>query len=163
MAPLWCACYKVGMTQIGFYHLLKLPLEKAMPKLLEKAVGAGLRVVLMAGSPERVNSLNSLLWTYSDESWLPHGSASDGDAALQPIWLTDRDENPNGATVLMLCDSAHPHSLDGFARCLDLFDGNDPDAVAAARDRWKLWKGQGHSLVYYQQNLNGGWEEKSRT
>lgn len=151
------------MTQIGFYHLLRLPLEQALPKLLEKALGAGLRVVVMAGSQERVEHLNGLLWSYSQESWLPHGSARDGEAAAQPVWLTDQDENPNNATVLVLCDGVRSGQVADYARCLDLFDGNDTDAVQAARERWKSWKAEGHDLVYYQQNLNGGWEEKSRT
>ena len=150
------------MTQIGFYHLLKLPLDQALPRLLEKAAAAGLKVVVMAGSGERVEHLTSLLWTYNEEAWLPHGSARDGEAALQPIWLTDKDENPNGATALVLCDGMRPASLDGYARCLDLFDGNDDDAVKAARERWKTWKAEGHELVYYQQNERGGWEEKAR-
>lgn len=151
------------MTQIGFYHLLRLPLDQALPKLLEKAVQAGLRVVVMAGSPDRVEYLNTILWTYTEESWLPHGSARDGAAAEQPIWLTEQDENPNTATVLFLCDGTRPAAMAGWDRCLDLFDGNDETAVAAARTRWKTWKAEGHELVYYQQNLNGGWEEKSRT
>lgn len=151
------------MSQIGFYHLLRMPLEQALPKLLEKAVAAGLKVVVMAGSPERVEHLNTHLWTYSEESWLPHGSARDGEAELQPIWLTDQDENPNGAGVLVLCDGVTPKDVAGFARCLDLFDGNDEQAVEAARERWKAWKADGHQLVYYQQTSGGGWDEKART
>lgn len=151
------------MTQIGFYHLLRMPLDQALPKLLEKAVQAGLRVVVRAGSEERVEHLNALLWTYAEDSWLPHGSARDGEAPFQPIWLTEAEENPNAATVLVLCDGVRPATLEGWDRCLDLFDGNDETAVLAARDRWKGWKADGHQLVYYQQTERGGWEEKSRT
>lgn len=150
------------MAQIGFYHLLRLPLEQALPRLLEKAVGAGMRAVVMAGSSERVEHLNALLWTYAEDSWLPHGSQADGEAARQPVWLTEKDENPNGAAVLVLCDGAKPASLAGFARCLDLFDGTDDQAVSDARTRWKAWKEEGHELVYYQQTERGGWEEKAR-
>ncbi|NFV81914.1 DNA polymerase III subunit chi [Magnetospirillum aberrantis] len=151
------------MTQIGFYHLTRLPLDQALPRLLEKARAAGLKVVVMAGSRERVEHLNGLLWTFSEESWLPHGSAADGEAEHQPIWLTDQDENPNGATVLVLCDGVAPAEIGPYDRCLDLFDGRDDDAVQAARERWKTWKAQSHQLIYYQQSPNGGWEEKSRT
>lgn len=151
------------MTQIGFYHLLKLPLDQALPKLLEKAVAAGHRVVVRAADAARVEHLNSWLWTYAEDSWLPHGAAEDGAAPLQPIWLTAVEENPNDAKVLVICDGAAPANLDGFDRCLDLFDGNDSDAVQAARQRWKAWKAAGHALVYYQQRNDGGWEEKSRT
>lgn len=150
------------MTQIGFYHLTRLALDQALPRLLEKAAAAGLKVVVMAGSSERVEHLNGLLWTYSEESWLPHGTAADGEAALQPIWLTDQDENPNGATVLVLCDGVMPADMAAYARCLDLFDGRDDEAVQAARTRWKTWKAEGHELVYYQQTERGGWEEKAR-
>ncbi len=150
------------MTQVGFYHLLRLPLEQALPRLLEKALAAGLRVVVLAGSAERVAYLDDRLWTYADESWLPHGSARDGDAESQPVWLTDREENPNGASVLIVCDGAEPARIGDWARCLDLFDGNDPDAVQAARERWKRRKAEGHELVYYQQTERGGWEEKAR-
>lgn len=151
------------MTQIGFYHLTRLPLEQALPRLLEKAMAAQLKVVVLAGSTERVEDLNDRLWTYEPDSWLPHGSAADGEADLQPIWLTNTDENPNAATVLVMCDGAESPKVGEFDRCLDLFDGNDPAAVQAARDRWKRWKDSGHQLVYYQQTERGGWEEKART
>ncbi len=151
------------MTQIGFYHLQRLALEQALPKLLEKAQAAGLKVVVMAGSAERVAFLDDRLWSYADDAWLPHGSARDGDAQSQPIWLTDHDENPNAASVLVVCDGVAPAAVAAFDRCLDLFDGNDDAAVAAARQRWKRWKAEGHALVYYQQTERGGWEEKSRT
>lgn len=150
------------MTQIGFYHLMRLPLEQALPRLLDKALSAGFRAVVLAGSSERVEYLNDRLWTYEPDSWLPHGSARDGEAALQPIWLTDVDENPNGATILVMCDGAASDRVGDFQRCLDLFDGNDPEAVEKARARWKRWKAEGHELVYYQQTERGGWEEKAR-
>ncbi|MDO8607105.1 MAG: DNA polymerase III subunit chi [Phaeospirillum sp.] len=151
------------MTQIGFYHLTQSPLEQALPKLLDKALAAGYRAVVLAGSPQRVEALNDRLWSYEPDSWLPHGSDKDGEAASQPIWLTDKDENPNAATILVMCDGVRSAAVADFARCLDLFDGNDDEAVQAARDRWKRWKGDGHELVYYQQRNDGGWEEKSRS
>jgi DNA polymerase-3 subunit chi len=152
-----------NMTQIGFYHLMRLPLEQALPKLLDKALAAGFRAVVLAGSVERVEALNDRLWTYEPDSWLPHGSARDGEAEMQPVWLTDKDENPNQATILVMCDGASSEHLSGFQRCLDLFDGNDPEAVEKARGRWKRWKADGHDLVYYQQTERGGWEEKARS
>jgi DNA polymerase-3 subunit chi len=151
------------MTQIGFYHLTRYSLERALPKLLDKALGAGMKVVVMASSPERVEDLTERLWTDDPDSWLPHGSARDGEAALQPVWLTTLEENPNQATVLVLCDGADSSQVGGFERCLDLFDGNDSLAVAAARERWRRWKEAGHQCIYYQQTPEGGWVEKARS
>jgi DNA polymerase-3 subunit chi len=149
------------MTDIGFYHLVATPLEKALPKLLEKVLGSGARAVVMAGSSERVEALNGLLWTYAPNGFLPHGSAKDGKAERQPIWLTAKDENPNGATILVLTDGAASGSLSSYARCLDVFDGADDAAVAQARERWKLYKAAGHGLTYWQQTDSGGWERKN--
>ena len=148
------------MAEIGFYHLTTTPLERALPKLLEKAVGTGQRIVVMAGSEERVEALNALLWTYDPASFLPHGSARDGNAAAQPIWLTAKDENPNNAAILVLADGASSARVGDYARCLEMFDGNDDAAVEQARIRWKAYLADGHALTYWQQNDRGGWEKK---
>jgi len=148
------------MTKIRFYHLQKSPLERVLPQLLEKVLAKGDRAVVMAGSEERVEALNTLLWTYAQQSFLPHGSARDGNAADQPIWLTTEDENPNGATVLVLTDGASSESLGAFDLCCELFDGNDPEVVSAARERWKNYTQAGHSVAYWQQDARGGWEKK---
>ena len=148
------------MTEIAFYHLEKSPLERALPRLLEKTLQSGKRAVVLAGSEARVEALNADLWTYHPDSWLPHGSAREGNAADQPIWLTARDENPNGAQYLFLTDGATSAAVGAFERCFELFDGNDTGAVAAARERWKRYKEAGHALTYWQQTANGGWEKK---
>ena len=149
------------MTEINFYHLTRSTLERALPRLLEKALQSGARAVVMAGSAERVEALNGHLWTYEPDAFLPHGSAKDGNAALQPVWLTVADENPNDASLLFLTDGAVSQRVGDFARCFELFDGRDEAAVAAARERWKQMKAEGHVIAYWQQNDRGGWEKKA--
>ena len=148
-------------TRVGFYHLTRSPLDTALPKLLDRARSAGLKVLVMAGSPERVAHLDALLWTYDPASWLAHGTAKDGDAALQPVFLTDKDENPNAAEMLVLLDGVTSEKIDSFQRCALVFDGNDGEAVDAARARWTEWKDKGFQLSYHQQTDRGGWEEKA--
>ena len=148
------------MTDVSFYHLQRSSLESVLPKLLERTLAGGKRAVVMAGSDARVRALNGLLWTYDPASWLPHGSAAEGDGADHPVWLTTSDENPNAATYLFLTDGAEPSKIDGFERCFDLFDGNDPTSLAAARGRWKACQDAGHALTYWQQSPEGRWEEK---
>lgn len=147
------------MAEIGFYHLLSTPLERALPKLIERARAEGHPIVVRAGSAERVTQLDALLWTYEEASFLPHGSARDGNAAIQPIWLSDRDENPNQATMLVLVDGVEAANLSSFARCADMFDGNDDSAVEAARERWRRAREAGHVLTYWQQTA-AGWERR---
>jgi DNA polymerase-3 subunit chi len=148
------------MAEIGFYHLRTTPLERALPNILERALAAGHRILVMAGSRERVDHLDDLLWTYSDASFLPHGSAREGQAERQPIWLTAADENPNRASMLVLLDGATSARLQDYARCCDIFNGNDEAAVEAARRRWKEAKAAGHQLVYWEQ-VDGRWEKRA--
>ena len=146
------------MTEIGFYHLLT-PLERALPKLLERARAQGHRAIVRAGSPERVENLSAALWTYEEAAFLPHGSARDGHADLQPIWLTDAEENPNSASILVVVDGVEAQDLQSYSRCADLFDGSDAQAVDAARGRWRHARAAGHLLTYWQQTPSG-WEQK---
>jgi len=148
------------VAEIGFYHLLSTPLERALPRLLERARAQGLRIVVRAASSERIEHLNALLWTYDEASFLAHGSARDGNAAGQPIWLTDRVENPNEASMLLLVDGVEAEDLAAFARVADMFDGNEPEAVEAARERWRRAAASGHTLTYWQQTASG-WEKKA--
>ena len=106
----------------------------------------------MAGSEGRVEALNGVLWTFQQDSWLPHGSPRDGNAEAHPVWLTIDDENPNGAAFLFLTDGATSANVGDYERCFELFDGNDPAAVEAARGRWSGYKDAGHALTYWQQS-----------
>lgn len=148
------------MAEIGFYHLRTTPLERALPGILAKALKSGLRAVVLAGSKERVDALDAALWTYDPDSFLPHGAKSSGHAAEQPIWLTETDENPNAAALLVLLDDMSSERLGDFARVVYMFDGNDGAALEAARERWKALKTSGHALAYWQQGEAGGWDKK---
>ncbi len=147
------------MSEVGFYHLTRTGAELALPALLGRTLKAGQRAVVICGSEARVEALDASLWLCTEPDWLPHGTAAVGHADLQPIWLTHRDEAPNGARYLFLLDGADSASLDGFERVFDLFDGRDDEAVAAARERYRQRRAAGHLLTYWQQTARG-WEKK---
>jgi DNA polymerase-3 subunit chi len=150
------------VAEVSFYHLQRVGLDRALPKLLEKALERGLRVLVRAGSEDRIEALNTALWTYDPDSFLPHGSKADGNADKQPIYLTaDAAENPNAATMLVLVDGIAADDVASFARVLDVFDGNDAEAVEGARARWRALQAGGHALTYWQQTESGGWEKKA--
>jgi DNA polymerase-3 subunit chi len=154
------------MTEIRFYHLQRARLEDTLPVMLERCYARGERALVMAGSPERVEALAAHLWTYRPDSFLPHGTAKDGAAEAQPIYLTAGTDNPsgnpNGAQVLILSDGATHPAIGDFRLACELFDGHDEEAVAAARGRWQAYKLAGHVLTYFQQDQAGKWEEKAR-
>lgn len=148
------------MTETRFYHLERSPLERVLPKMLETTLERGWRAVVVAGSQERADALNALLWTYDDRGFLPHGGSKEGHADQQPVWLTTTPENPNGAHVAFLVDGASLPDGDAFELCCELFDGRDADAVTRARDHWKAAKAAGHDVTYWQQT-DKGWEQKA--
>ena len=147
------------MTEIRFYHLTRSSLEQTLPPMLEKVVERAQRAVVMAGSPERVGALTRHLWSYRENGFIPHGDAEDGFAEDQPIWLTEKDENPNKASVLMLTDGATSSKVKDYDLVCEIFGEGDATTVDAARARWQDYKKQeGLSLTYWRQ-AEKGWEK----
>lgn len=149
------------MTEILFYHLTDQTLEQALPLLLEKCLDRDWRVVVQAGSAERLESLDAHLWTYREESFLPHSMIRDGTQSRQPIWLTADDDNPNTADVRFMIDAAVPPPLEDYKRAIYMFDGRDTEAVDSARERWKAEKDAGHDVTYWQQDQSGSWKKRA--
>jgi DNA polymerase III subunit chi len=149
------------MTEILFYQLQRQPLELVLTTLLEKSLERGWRAVVQAPSEERIDALDAHLWTFRDESFLPHGTWRQGEAGEQPILLTINDDNPNGASVRFVVDGAElPPDAQAYERIVVLFDGDDPDAVAAARERWTWSKAEGFEVTYWQADEHGRWQRK---
>ncbi|HEX8665897.1 MAG TPA: DNA polymerase III subunit chi [Beijerinckiaceae bacterium] len=149
------------MAEVLFYHLQRQPLEAVLPALLQKTLERGWRAVVQAASPERLSALDDHLWTFSDESFLAHGTDKEPDAADQPVVLTLDERNPNAAAVRFLVEGAPvPADLSAYQRLVLLFDGNDEEALASARAHWKAVKAAGHEATYWQQDERGRWEKK---
>lgn len=147
-------------TEVLFYHLEQQPIERVLPSLLERTLERGWRAVVISGSQERLDALDTLLWTFKEDSFLPHGTRKDGAPAEHPVFLTTQDENPNGAKVCFLIEGAETADPTSYARVVEMFDGNDPAAVEHARAQWKRAKGAGCEVTYWQQSEGGRWEKK---
>jgi DNA polymerase-3 subunit chi len=146
--------------EVWFYHLERTGLDQALPELLEKTLARGWKAIVRATGAQRVEHLDGWLWAYRDESFLPHAPADEPGAARQPILLTTRDENLNGADALFLVDGAEPGELGDYTRCVVLFDGGDEEALATARRQWKSVKAKGLPASYWKQQ-GRGWEKQA--
>lgn len=149
------------MAELWFYHLERSELERALPPLLEKCLQRGWRALVRGGSEERLDALDTTLWTFRDDSFLPHGRDGGGDAARQPVVLTTAAGNPNGAQALFLIEGADPGDISGFERACLIFDGRDEAALETARLHWKQAKDAGVSASYWRENAAGGWEKQA--
>jgi DNA polymerase-3 subunit chi len=150
------------VTEVLFYHLQRQPLEAVLPMLLERSLQRGWRAVVQVATEERLSALDDHLWTFSDESFLPHGIDREPHAADQPVVLTLGEGNPNRANIRFLVEGASiPEDASAYQRMVILFDGNDVHALALARDQWRAVKEAGHEATYWQQDARGRWERKA--
>ncbi len=149
------------MTEIRFYHLQTQTLDEVLPKLLLKAYGMDKHIIVKTADDKTAEHLNKHLWTFHPDQFLPHGSKKNGNAELQPIWLTSKDENPNEAKILFLTGGATWEDMSGFDLVCEMLNGFDEDVVKAARGRWKEYKDGGYEMTYWQQNASGGWDKRS--
>ncbi|MDI9408005.1 MAG: DNA polymerase III subunit chi [Candidatus Pacebacteria bacterium] len=154
------------MVEVSFYHLTTRGLTDALGQLVFMARGRDMRVAIACGSVESLVQVSDSLWAYPRaEAFLAHCHSGDKlpdeQARVQKIWLTAADDFVNEPELLILCDG---RSLDGLVvpsvtRVLDVFDGNDDEQLALARERYRLAKVAGHEVKYYAQNESGGWHQ----
>jgi len=149
------------MTEVLFYQLDRQPLVAVLAKLLQVTLDRGGRAVVQAGSPEQVAALDTQMWTFAEDSFLPHGTAADGGPEHQPIYLTASDENPNGARYRFFVDGAQLGDITSYERAIYLFDGRLADELEMARDRWRDIKSAGHDATYWRQSEAGRWEKQA--
>ncbi len=149
------------MADILFYHLTESKLEDALPPLLEKSLERGWRVVVQTADAARRDALDTHLWTWRDDSFLPHATDEAEAPENQPVLLTMEDGNLNGATVRFLVDGAEPPASLDYERVVFVFDGHDQVQLEAARGQWKRLKTEAHALTYWQQTSEGRWEKKA--
>jgi DNA polymerase-3 subunit chi len=149
-------------TEVWFYQLQRHRLEQVLPNLLERVRQRGWRAVLQVATEERLAALDDVLWTYADDSFLPHGAAKDGDAELQPVWLTLGPDNPNGAQTRFLLEGVEAATFlnQGYERLIVLFDGRDETALDGARGQWKALRPLNASLSYWAETEEGGWRKQ---
>ena len=152
------------MTETLFYHLERRSLEEILPGLVEKSLQRGWRAAIKTDTSERSDALDTLLWTYDDQSFLPHAQLGDGEARDQPVLITVEPGNPNAAQIFFYVGGAQPTDwadLNELARVVLLFDGRDTDALASARAAWKEAKGAGHDVTYWKETPSGKFEKKN--
>lgn len=149
-------------AEIMFYHLGSRPLDVVLPVLLEKTIDRGWKALVRTGLSERVPALDEILWTYNEESFLPHATDAEDNLADEAIVITAGDLNINAAECCFLLDGASfPSDPSKFQRIVLMFDDADEELKKAARIQWKTIKAAGFDASYWQQNESGRWEKKA--
>lgn len=146
-------------TEIRFYHLQQSTIDQALPLIVAKAYEKGHKILIHCTDQASANHIDTVLWTYDPNSFLPHDC---GNESTAPVYITNTQDNKNNADVLIILGGQAPANMNEYALCCDIFDGAKDDQLQAARARWKKWRDEKDlTLSYFQQNENGGWEKKA--
>jgi DNA polymerase-3 subunit chi len=150
------------LTETLFYHLERRSLDDVLPGLIEKTLDRGWRAVIRTESSERADAIDTLLWTYNEQTFLAHAQSGDGDPQRQPVMITVEDENPNGANVLFCVGGAIPSwdAVKELTRVVLMFDGRDAEALDRARAAWKNARAAGHDVTYWKESASGKFEKQ---
>lgn len=148
------------MAEIRFYHLHKKKASEALPEIIGKALERNFKILIKTTDEEKTKEIDEYLWTYDAESFIPHGSKTGKRSSEHPVWITSKEDNPNGANMLIIFNGAETGDISSMDLCCELFDGNDEKTLETTRSRWKEYKEKGFELSYFQQDENGRWDKK---
>lgn len=148
--------------EVYFYHLTHDSFENALASLLSLARKAGWRVLLCEQNEDRLIWLDEALWIKPKESFLPHARAGGKYDAEQPVLLSQKIENGNGAHCLMMMGGNDfiLEQIADFVRVCVIFDDKDEDILKKVRAQWKMLTDAEIYSIYWRQE-NGTWQKKS--
>jgi DNA polymerase-3 subunit chi len=147
------------VCDVWFYHLERASLEQVLPELLEKTLSRGWRAQVRSADTARIEAMDNWLWTYREDSFLPHGVAGEPFAERQPVLLAAAADNLNNAQALFVLDG-DPGDLAGYERCVVIFDGRHEPSLQSARGLWSRYKKAGHGATYWRQGESRGWDKQ---
>jgi len=149
------------LAELWFYHHERARIENTLPELLQKLLGRGGRALVVSPDETRLDMLDQHLWSFRDDSFLPHGRADGPEPARQPVLLSPEPVNLNAATMLFCLDGADPGPIDGWERVIVMFEASDETALARARALWSARKKSQTVISYWRQGPSGGWERQT--
>ncbi len=143
--------------QVDFYHLTRSPLDRVLPRIAERIVGDGGRLLVVVRDAAQAAAIDKLLWSYSPDSFLPHAVAAAGEDAAQPVLIATDVAPSNAARHVALVDGEWRDEALSFDRAFHFFDEG---AIGEARAVWKaLADREGVERRYWKQLETGGWEQ----
>ena len=151
----------MSQPEYWFYHLEASTLKGVLPDLLTKTLAKGWRALVRFPEGTDLSEWDEFLWTYQDESFLPHGRDDQGRADQQPVLLANSVESAEGFDAVFIIDGADVKDVNAAERVMVMIDGRREESVQRERGRWKTLKDAGATMSYWQQGELGGWEKKA--
>ncbi|HHJ12998.1 MAG TPA: DNA polymerase III subunit chi [Gammaproteobacteria bacterium] len=135
------------MTQVDFY-VLKAPGPQERLRfacrLVDKAWRLGHRVHVHTGSAPLSHELDTLLWTFAQNSFVPHGLEGEAGDPPPPV-LIGHEGEPEPGDVLVNLAGEVPLFFSRFQRVAEIV-GGDEQVRAQGRQRYSFYKQRGYPL-----------------
>lgn len=136
------------MTRVDFY-IVETPGERALLhfacRLTEKAYRLSHRVHLHAAGRDQAATLDDLLWTFRDGSFVPHEIVAAGIEPAAPVTISHGDVLPADCEILLNLTGEVPGFVERFSRVAELVDG-DPASRRLSRERFQFYRDKGYPL-----------------
>lgn len=142
------------MTRIDFYLLQEQAQGNRFTlacRLVEKAYRQQHRIFIYTASQEESQHMDRLLWTYRQDSFIPHGLLHKVDTALTPVLIGHEDDAGNEHDVLVNLSNKVPAFFSRFERLAEPLD-QTPELVTAGRERFRYYRERGYPLNHHEIN-----------
>jgi DNA polymerase-3 subunit chi len=147
------------VAQVDFYHLIHSPVERVLPRIAERVLQEGGRLLIVVEDESLAARLDAHLWNYRPDSFLPHGRAGKPGETDQPVLIGAACDAVNGARNVALADGIWRDKALAFDRAFLFFDS---DRIAEARQAWRELSGNaGLERRYWKQDDGGKWTREA--
>jgi len=114
-------------------------------RLIEKAHNRGHRVFVYCNHQQEAEKLDELLWTFKDDSFIPHNLLGEGPEPPPPVQI-GFDKEPRGFNDILINMAASiPNFFTRFQRVMELVPASE-EAKIISREHYRYYRQQGSQL-----------------
>ncbi len=135
------------MTEVDFYVLDDSQPQARLRfacRLADKAYRLGHCIYIHTESPQQTHELDTLLWTFQQNSFVPHAVVGEAVEPAPPV-LISHDAEPAASQVLINLAAGVPLFFSRFERVAELVNA-DTTVRQQGRSRYSFYKERGYPL-----------------
>lgn len=137
------------MPRVDFYlldHHTPDGKLRAVCRLSQKIYSLGQTALIQTPDEDQARTLDDLMWTFDQSSFIPHGMGGGGDDdPAPPITIDCQPRSTERHNVLISLLEVVPEHYSQYERIAEFVD-DTPDDKAKARDRFRFYREAGCAL-----------------
>ncbi len=137
------------MTRIDFYILNENARHDRFflsCRITEKAWHQKHRIMIQTDSGQEARHMSQLLWTFRDQSFIPHELLPQADLKTTPVIIGWDDDAAEECDVLINLATEIPPFFSRFERLIEIVE-KDPAHKQISRDHYRYYQERGYPLT----------------